>query len=234
VRSVALPRFWSVERDDDAVVATCPEPLRSGGEDRPVWMADCAAAIREELRSLVIGAGTMLEATLTGEPPPGAGLAGILLANVGIPESQVQDGVRLRRLPPGTAGIVQRYRRVPLIASEDGDEWESLASVTVPVSDGHELETAQAVCLAVVAARPDGLGAPPAGSDLRVRLVVGPGRTRGSVRLVERILDGVCAAFWGEAADAGWGAHLTDTAEVTFVPGGDARLEIELRGPRPV
>ena len=35
---MAMPSFWSVEVDDGAVVATCPEALRPAGEERPEWM----------------------------------------------------------------------------------------------------------------------------------------------------------------------------------------------------
>ena len=111
---MAVPSFWSVERDGGTVIATCPEPLRyPSDDDTPGWMGNCAAAIREELTLLGAGAGTLLEATLYGTLPSGADLESVLLYNVGVPAAQVHAGVRLRRLPPGGAGAEQRYRRVP-------------------------------------------------------------------------------------------------------------------------
>ena len=58
-----MPLFWSVERDRDAVVAICPEPLRAPGSTRPAWMTGCAEAIRDELRLLPAVPGTLLAAT---------------------------------------------------------------------------------------------------------------------------------------------------------------------------
>jgi hypothetical protein len=206
--------FWSVERDGDAIVATCPEPLRAAGEHRPGWMTGCAAAIRDELRSLAIGDGTLLEATLAGEPPAGGDLAGVLLAGAGVPESQLQAGVRLRRLPPEPGVVVQRYRRAA-IAAEPAESGELLVAVSVPCPEGQELETARR---AVAAALPEDPAAPPAGSTLRVHLVEA-GRRRGSAALVGQLLAG-----------AGPSSPIS-AADVTFSPGAEARLEIELRAP---
>jgi hypothetical protein len=196
---MAMPSFWSVERDGGTVVATCPEPLRYQSANRPEWMAHCAAAIRDELRLLEIEAGTLLEATLLGVPPPGADLENVLLYNVGVPAAQVHTGVRLRRLPPLDARAVQRYRRVPLEAVENGEGGALLAAVRVPVADGLELDTARHAWLAarraVVAELAAGPEAPPGGVDLRIRVVAGSARRRGSIELVKKLLDGVCAAF---------------------------------------
>jgi hypothetical protein len=208
---MAMPLFWSVERDGDDVVANCPEPLRYASENRPEWMAHCASAIREELRALPIEDGTLLEATLTGEPPPGADLENILLYNVGIPEAHVHAGVRLRRLPAGTGGVAQRYRRVSIVAVEDEGGDAVLAAFTVPVDDGQELESARAVWLAArraaVASLPEGELLAAAGIDLRVRVVTGTGRMRGSIERIKKLLDGVCASLHVYA-----GANLDEVA----------------------
>jgi hypothetical protein len=211
-----MPLFWSVERDGDAVVATCPAPLEFASETRPGWMAHCASAIRDELRLLPIADDTLLEASVTGDAP----LVAALLDNASIPQAHVHAGVRLGRVPSIAAGAVQRYRRAQ-VAGDEGEE--TTAAVRVPVSDGHELETSQDVWLAVgdalAAALPAGgaIGA----LDLRVRFVTGAARTHGSVELIRKLIDGVCASL-----DAG---ISLDAAEVAFVPGSSARLEIELR-----
>src|SRR4051794_24104224 len=116
-----MAAFWSVERDDGLVVATCPEAIRYQSENRPQWMGHCAAAIRDELRLVEIEAGTLLEATLFGSPPPDESLEDALLAGVGVPAMHVQAGVRLRRLPPPTDGVVQRYRRMTVVPENDHD-----------------------------------------------------------------------------------------------------------------
>jgi hypothetical protein len=207
---VATPLFWSVETDGDAVVVNCPEPIRYASENRPGWMGTCASALRDELRRLEIGDGTVLEATLAGEPPRGADLENILLYNVGMPEAHVHAGVRLRRMPSTTAGVIQRYRRVPVAATVGGDP--PLAVVGVPLADGGALETARSVWLvtrrAVVAALPEGPPVPPGGIDLTVRLSTGPGRLRGSVDLIKKLLDGVCASLHSYA-----GANLGEVSE---------------------
>jgi hypothetical protein len=211
-----MPLFWSVERDGDAVVATCPAPLEFASETRPGWMAHCASAIRDELRLLPIADDTLLEASVTGDAP----LVAALLDNASIPQAHVHAGVRLGRVPSIAAGAVQRYRRAQ-VAGDEGEE--TTAAVRVPVSDGHELETSQDVWLAVgdalAAALPAGgaIGA----LDLRVRFVTGAARTHGSVELIRKLIDGVCASL-----DAG---ISLDAAEVTFVSGSSAQLEIELR-----
>jgi hypothetical protein len=211
-----MPLFWSVERDGDAVVATCPAPLEFASETRPGWMAHCASAIRDELRLLAIADDTLLEASVTGDAP----LVAALLDNASIPQAHVHAGVRLGRVPSIAAGAVQRYRRAQLVGDE-GEE--TTAAVRVPVSDGHELETSQDVWLAVrdalAAALPAGgaIGA----LDLRVRFVTGAARTHGSVELIRKLIDGVCASL-----DAG---ISLDAAQVTIVPGASAQLEIELR-----
>ena len=194
-----MPSFWSVERDGGTVIATCPEALRYQSDDTPDWMASCAAAIRDELKLLEIEPGTLLEATLVGAPPPGADLEDVLLYNVGVPASQVHAGVRLRRLPPGRAGVVQRYRRVPVAVVESEESGPLLAAVRVPLIDGMELESASAVWLAVrqavVAQIQEGAEAPPGGIELRIRLTPESEQRRGSTELVKKLLDGVSAAF---------------------------------------
>jgi hypothetical protein len=211
-----MPLFWSVERDGDAVVATCPEPLEGASETRAGWMAHCASAIRDELRLLPIADDTLLEASVTGDAP----LVAALLDNASIPQAHVHAGVRLGRVPAIATGAVQRYRRAVLAGSGDG---ETIAVVRVPVSDGHELETSQDVWFAVRDALAAALPAGAAGGalDLRVRFVTGAARTHGSVELIRKLIDGVCASL-----DAG---ISLDAAEVTIVPGSSAQLEIALR-----
>ncbi len=203
---------WSVERDGDAVIVTCPEPLRYASESPPEWMGRCASALRDELRRLEIGDGTILEATLTDDPPLGADLADILLSTVGVPESQVHAGVRLRRKPGAGGGVSQHYRRLPVAVAGSDDGEQPLAAVTVALGDGHELETAREVWLAarraVVAALPEGPAAPPGAIGLRVRLTTGPGRLRGSVDLIKKLLDGACASLHVYA-----GANLGEVAQ---------------------
>lgn len=195
-----MASYWSVERDGDSVFATIPEPLRYASDTRPEWMTHCASAIRDELRLLEIREGTLLEATLTGEPPHGADLENVLLYNVGVPQAHVHAGVRLRRLAAGGAGVVQHYRRVP-IAEADREHEEAgpvLITMRVPVTDSHELETAKSVWLAArrvaVGVAPGASLAPPA-IDLRIRVSTGSARSRGSIELVKKLLDGACAAL---------------------------------------
>jgi hypothetical protein len=235
---VAAARYWSVERDGDTVVATCPEVLRYVTDNRPEWMAGFAAALRDELRLLEIQDGTLLEATLTGALPPGVGLENVLLYNVGIPQAQVTAGARMLLLPPGDGGFVQRYRRGPIAPSEPGDAGERLAAVVVPLPDGSEFESAREVWRAVRGTGAAGdlaaAGQAPGEIDLRVRLLSGSIRRLPGVELVHRLLDGVRASLQdGADADIEEAARRLDdrirAAEVVFVPGGTAQLEIELR-----
>jgi hypothetical protein len=208
---MAMASYWSVERDGGSVLATCPEALRSGSDSRPEWMGHCAAALRDELRLVEIEAGTLLQATLIGAPPPGADLENVLLYNVNVPDAHVHTGVRLRWLPPSGDSVVQRYERVPIAAVENEVGDPPLAAVRVPVIDGLEVETARHVWLAartVVAAElPAGVEAPPGGIDLRIRFTVESTRRRGTIDLVKKLLDGVCAAFQSYA-----GANLDEVA----------------------
>lgn len=196
---MTTPSFWSVERDGDAIVVTCPEPIRYVSEDRPEWMARCTAALRDELRLLPVEQGTLLEATLIGVPPRGADLEDVLLYNVGVPAAQLHAGVRLRRMPARTAGVAQRYRRVPIVAAEPADAGALLARVLVPIVDGREFESARHVWLAArdaavtdLPARPE---MPPGGIDLRVSVITAHDPRRGGTDLVKKVLDGVVAAF---------------------------------------
>ena len=229
-----MPLFWSVERDGDTVAVNCPEPLRCAHAVHPAWMAHCAGAIRDELRLLGIGEGTLLEATLAGDDLP---LGETLLYEVGIPQPHVGAGVRLARMPATPAGVVQRYRHAPVGVAAGGDAGTLLASVRVPITDGHELDTARAVWLAtrdaLHAALPPDAAALPAGVDLRVRFVTGAARTQGTVELIRRLLDGVSASLYGREDDAGTDPRPADdrirAAEVTFALGAAPQLEIELR-----
>ena len=166
-----MPSFWSVERDGDAIVATCPEALRYPSDDRPEWMAHCAAALRDELRLLEVEQGTLLEATLIGAPPRGADLENVLLDNVGVPAAQLHAGVQA---PPAAAdrlGSRAALSRAP--ARRGGRATPTtarrLAQVRVPITDGLELETRTPLWLAVrdavVAELPAGAEAPRAGSS---------------------------------------------------------------------
>jgi hypothetical protein len=206
-----MASFWSVERDGGSVVATCPEALRDPSDSRPEWMGQCAAALRDELRLVEIEAGTLLEATLIGSPPPGSDLENVLLYNVGVPAAHVHTGVRLRRQPQSGDSVVQSYQRVPsAVDSEAGGSL--LAAVRVPVVDGLEVETARHVWLAVrtvVAAElPAGEAVSPAGIDLRIRFTVESPRRRGDIELVKKLLDGACAAFHAYGS-----ANLDEVAE---------------------
>jgi hypothetical protein len=217
---VATASYWSVERDGGTVVATCPEALRYPSDNRPEWMGHCATALRDELRLVEIEAGTLLEATLIGAPPPGAGMENVLLQYVGVPDAHVHAGVRLCQLPQSGDSAVQRYQRVPVAAVESEESGALLAAVRVPVIDGLEVETARHVWLAartVIAKElPAGEAAAPGGIDLRIRFTVESVRRRGNIELVKKLLDGVCAAFhlYG-------GANLDEVAR---------RLVLELGG----
>ena len=235
---MAAARYWSVERDGDAVVATCPEALLPAGSSRPEWMAGYVGAIRDELRLLQITEATLLEATLTGALPPGAGLENVLLYDAGVPQAQVVSGARMVLVPSGDGGFVQRYRRSPLATVEPDGAPERLAAVVVPLPDGYEFESARDVWRAVRSAGADGVqaapGRAPGGIDLRVRLLSGSIRRPPGIELIHRLLDGVRASLQDDPElDAVAAARRLDghirAAEVVFVPGGTAQLEIELR-----
>ena len=100
-------RTWSVGTDGGAVTAELPDPLLSPSGPMPEWMSRCASALRDTLRELPIADGTVLEATLAGVPPDESDLGDALLFNVGVPESQVLAGVRLRHAPARGPGVVQ-------------------------------------------------------------------------------------------------------------------------------
>ncbi len=138
-----MPLFWSVERERDTVLAICPEPLRAPDVTRPAWMEQCAAAIRDELRLLPVAEGTLLAATMTGEPG-GAELESALLSHRGIPQAHVHDGVRFALLPPAERGVVLRYRREPIAAAAPDPAGALLATLLVPVTPAYALEAAQA------------------------------------------------------------------------------------------
>ena len=155
---------WSVGTDGGVVTATCPEPLRSPSGPMPEWMSRAAGAIRDALRALPIADGTVLEAALAGT----GDLGEALLANVGIPESQVHAGVRLRRMPARAGGVVQTYRRAPAASTADDGDADVLAAVEVPIAGVFELDSARRVWLAtrrvVVATLPPGASLLRAGS----------------------------------------------------------------------
>ena len=229
-----MPLFWSVERDGDTVVVNCPEPLRCAHETHPAWMGQCAGAIRDELRQLGIAEGTLLEAAVAGDELP---LGETLLYEVGIPQTHVGVGVRLTRMPAAAAGVVQRYRHAAVGTTSPDDAAVLLASLRVPITDGHELDTAHAVWLAtrdaMNAALPAGAASTTGGVDLRVRFVTGAARTQGTVEVIRRLLDGVSASVFGSADATGSELSPADdrirTAEVTFVRGASPQLEIDLR-----
>jgi hypothetical protein len=195
-------RTWSVGLDDGVVTALLPEPLRFPSGPLPEWMGRCATAIRDALRELPIGDGTVLEATLAGVPPESADLGDALLYNVRIPEAQVSSGVRLRRASSEAGGVVQTYRRAPLaVPGSEDDEAEQappLATVNVPLKGVYELDTARLVWLAVrrvaVAALPAATPAP-GGIALRARLVAESEREPITTELLERLFDGIRASF---------------------------------------
>jgi hypothetical protein len=159
-------------------------------------MAACAKEIRQELRNLAIEDDSLLEATLVGSPPRGADLENVLLYNVGVPAAHVHGGVRIRRVAADEDAIVQRYRRVPLADLGDEAAGAMLATFSAKVADPRSVDSARAVWLtarrAVIGTLAAGDPAPGSAVDLRLR-VVGP--WRGSVDLIKKLLDGVCAAF---------------------------------------
>jgi hypothetical protein len=219
-------RTWSVGTDGGVVTAECPEPLRFVSGRRPEWMSRCSSAIRDALRELPSAGGTMLEATLAGVPAQTAELDDMLLYSVGIPESQVHAGVRLRRAPAGGTGVIQRYRRVP-IAAAAADEEALLAAVQVPIAGVYELDSAASVWLAarraVVAARPPAGTAPPGGIELRVRLATGSERERGSIELIKKLLDGIAQAFSIHA-----GENLEERARALAAELGQGQAEMRM------
>jgi hypothetical protein len=210
---VAMPLFWSVERDRDTVVAISPEPLRPLSETRPEWMEHCASAIREELRLLVIEDGTLLAATLAGDPG-GLELERVLLSHSGIPQAHVHDGVRFGLAPAVERGVVLRYRREPIASAEAAATGVVAATLLVPVNSAYELESRTARWLA----------APAGGLALRARFVAGVARVQGSVEFIEALLQNARSSL--SAA----GAQLDIRhVEVVFEPGDIPQLEVELR-----
>jgi hypothetical protein len=167
----------------------------------PEWMSRAAGAIRDALRALPIADGTVLEAALAGT----GDLGEALLVNVGIPESQVHAGVRLRRMPARAGGVVQTYRRAPLVATADEGDADVLAAVEVPIAGVFELDSARRVWLAtrrvVVATLPPGTVAPHHGVALRAGLSTGSDREHGNVPLISRLLAGILASFRTYAGD---------------------------------
>jgi hypothetical protein len=225
-------RTWSVGTDGGVVTASCPEPLRFVSGTRPEWMGRCSSAIRDALRELPIEDGTILEATLCGVPPHAAELEDMLLYSVGIPETQVHAGVRLRRAPAVEPGVVQRYRRVP-IATAAGDEDEALlAAVQVPIAGVYQLDSAASVWLAVrravVATLPPRETAASGGIQLRIRLATGSEREHGSIELIKKLLDGIGDSFYAYA-----GANLEETARglAAELEQGQAEMSMLLSSP---
>jgi hypothetical protein len=222
-----------VGTDGGVVTAECPEPLLSPSGPMPEWMSRCAAALRDTLRELPVADGTVLEATLAGVPPGESDLGDALLSNVGVPESQVLAGVRLRHAPARGPGVVLTYRRVPLASdSGEGDEETVLAALEVPIAGVYELDSARQVWLAtrrvVVATLPAG-AAPPGATALRARLSTGTDREHGSAQLIKKLLDGTRAAFQVYVGD-----DLESTAQRLAVElrSGQAELETLLGSPR--
>jgi hypothetical protein len=227
-------RTWSVGTDGGIVTAACPEPLRFVGGTRPEWMSRCSSAIRDALRELPIEDGTVLEATLAGVPPQSAELEDMLLYSVGIPETQVHAGVRLRRAPAVGPGVVQRYRRVPAATAASGEDDEApLAAVQVPIAGAYELESASRAWLvarrAVVAALPADGTVPAGGIELRIRLATGSEREHGSIELIKKLLDGIGDAFYAYA-----GPDLDETARAlaTELKQGQDEMTMLLSSPR--
>jgi hypothetical protein len=195
----------------------------------PEWMSRAAGAIRDALRALPIAEGTVLEAALAGT----GDLGEELLANVGIPESQVHAGVRLRRMPARPGVVVQTYRRAPAAATADDADADVLAAVEVPIAGVFELDTARRVWLAtrrvVVATLPPGTVAPRRGVALRAGLATGSDREHGNVPLITRLLAGILASFRIYAGDDLDDAALRLAAEL----GGDpAEMTMLLSSPR--
>jgi hypothetical protein len=199
-------RTWSVGTDGGVVTAECPEPLLSPSGPMPEWMSRCASALRDTLRELPIADGTVLEATLAGVPGGERDLGDALLSNVGVPESQVVAGVRLRHAPARGPGVVQTYRRVPLPpVPGEGDDETVLAALEVPIAGVYELDSARQVWLATrrvaVATLPPGSAGPPGATALRARLSTGTERELGNAQLIKKLLDGIRAAFQVYAGD---------------------------------
>jgi hypothetical protein len=203
---------WSVGTDGGVVTAECPEPLLSPSGPMPDWMSRAASAIRDALRELPIAEGTVLEAALAGVPAGDADLGDALLANVGIPESQVHA-------PARGQGVVQTYRRAPIASAADDDGDPVLAALQVPIAGVYELDSARHVWLAVrrvvVATLPPGTAAATGTTVLRARLATGSDREHGSGPLLKKLLDGMRASFQSYAGD-----DVDDTAR---------RLAAELR-----
>jgi hypothetical protein len=210
-----MPLFWSVERDGDAVVAICPEPLRAPGSTRPAWMTGCAEAIRDELRLLPAVPGTLLAATQTRVPGGGAWEA-CLLSHRGLPQAHVQSGLRLALLPPAERGVELRYRRAP-IAAVGADAGAVVARLRVALTAHYELQAGE---LAWLAAPPDAH----AGLALHARFTEGAAEVHGSVELIEVLLERARADLTGAGA-----ALDLRAIELTFAPGDPALLEVELR-----
>jgi hypothetical protein len=193
---------WSVGLDDDVVTALLPEPLRFPSGPLPEWMGRCATAIRDALRELPITPESLLEATLTGVSPEQADLGDALLYNVRIPEAQVHAGVRMRRAPGAGPGVVQTYRRAPLVVAAAGDDDEReppLAVVRVPLRGVYELDTERLVWLAVrraVVATLPPAGAPPTGGiELSVHMVAETEREPVTTELLARLIEGIRTSF---------------------------------------
>jgi hypothetical protein len=226
-------RTWSVGRDGGVVTAECPEPLLSPSGPMPEWMSRCASALRDTLRELPIAEGTVLEATLAGVPPGASDLGDALLANVGVPESQVVAGVRLRHAPARGPGVVQAYRRVPVALPPADEEEIVLAALRVPIAGVYELDSARQVWLATrrvaVATLPAPDTAAPAAIALRARLSTGSDRELGNAQLVKKLLDGIRAAFQVYAGDDPDGTAQRLAAELR---GDQAELAMLLGSPR--
>jgi hypothetical protein len=214
---------WSVGLDDDVVTALLPEPLRFPSGPLPEWMGRCATAIRDALRELPITPESLLEATLTGVSPEQADLGDALLYNVRIPEAQVHAGVRMRRAPGAGPGVVQTYRRAPLVVAAAGDDDEReppLAVVRVPLRGVYELDTERLVWLAVrraaVATLPAAGAVPPRGIELAARLVAETEREPVTTELLERLVEGIRRAFQAHEGDDLEDAarHLARAAEL--------------------
>jgi hypothetical protein len=211
-----MPLFWSVERDRDAVVAICPEPLRAPGITRPAWMTHCAEAIREELRLLPAPAGTLLAATQTGDRGDVAWETS-LLSHRGLPLAHVEEGLRFALLPAAERGVELRYRRAPVAAAEAAEPGAAIARLRVPLTPRYELEPGEPTWLAAL---PDGRD----GLSLHAHFTEGAAEVHGSVELIEALLERARA----DLTPAG-GALDLRAIELTFAPGDPALLAVELR-----
>jgi hypothetical protein len=212
-----MPLFWSVEREGDTVLAICPEPLRAPDVTRPAWMEQCAAAIRDELRLLPIAEGTLLAATMTGEPG-GVALESALLSHRGIPQAHVHDGVRFALLPAAERGVVLRYRREPIVPAGAGAAGAVIATLLVPVTPAYELAAATASWAAAPADAAD------RGLALQARFVVGAARVFGSVEFIELLL----ASARSSLSISGAGLDIR-AVDVVFESGDPPQLAVELR-----